>query len=123
MSNDITTQAVSLALGMREMQARVASMNIANATKPDARAMRVDFASLQATLGGLATSGNDVDVAARLRLAASDLASSTPITTGETIQADEQIGDMVAAGVGYQALSEALSRHFGLMRLAISGRT
>lgn len=123
MSNDITMQAVRLALGMHEMQARVASMNVANASKPDARAMRVDFGSLQATLGSIAESGNDVDMAARLRLAAGDLASSTPITTGETILADEQIGDMVTAGVGYQALSEALSRHFGLMRLAISGRS
>ncbi|MGH8078356.1 MAG: hypothetical protein ACREPE_13660, partial [Lysobacter sp.] len=69
MSNDITTQAVSLALGMHEMRARVASMNIANASRPDARAMRIDFASLQTTLGSIATSGNDADVTARLRLA------------------------------------------------------
>ena len=123
MSNDITTQAVRLSLGMHELQARVASMNIANASKPDARAMRVDFASLQATLDTIAAGGADDVNGARLRLAAADLASSTLITTGDAIRADEQIGDMVAAGVGYQALGQALSRHFGLMRLAISGRS
>lgn len=123
MSNDITTQAVRLALGMHELQARVASMNIANASKPDVRTMRVDFASVQATLDSVAIAGDGADLGARLRLAAGDLASRTPIATGDTIHADEQIGDMVAAGVSYQALGEALSRQFGLMRLAISGKS
>ena len=36
---------------------------------------------------------------------------------------DEQVGDMVAASLNYQSLSEALSRHFGLMRLAVTGRS
>jgi flagellar basal body rod protein FlgB len=39
------------------------------------------------------------------------------------VQLDEQVGDMVAASLNYQSLSEALSRHFGLMRLAVTGRS
>ena len=123
MSSDITVQAVRLALGMNELQARVASMNIANAGKPDARAMRVDFGSLQATLLAASAIGQDAGVAERLSRAASDLRKSAQVDTGIAIHADEQIGDMVSASLSYQALGEALSRHMGLMRLAVTGRS
>lgn len=123
MSSDITVQAVRLALGMNELQARVASMNIANAGKPDARAMRVDFGSLQATLSAAASSADQVGLGERLGKAAADLRRSAQVDSGIPIQADEQIGDMVAASISYQALGEALSRHMGLMRLAVTGRS
>lgn len=124
MSSNNTIDAVRIALGMQELQARVASMNIANAGKADARAMRVDFASVQAALSDVASAGpNDAGAVARLRQAAGDLRGLSPMATSHPINADEQVGDMVAAGVGYQTLSEALSRQFGLMRLAISGRS
>lgn len=123
MSSDITVQAVRLALGMNELQARVASMNIANAGKPDARAMRVDFGSLQTTLTAAASSSHEAGLAERLGKAANELGRSARIDSGTSIQADEQIGDMVAASISYQALGEALSRHMGLMRLAVTGRS
>lgn len=123
MSSDITVQAVRLALGMNEMQAKVASMNIANAGKHEARAMRVDFGSLQATLAAAASPDHEVGLAERLGKAASDLRRSVQVDSGIPIQADEQIGDMVAASINYQALGEALSRHMGLMRLAVTGRS
>ena len=123
MSSDITVQAVRLALGMNELQARVASMNIANAGKPDARAMRVDFGSLQATLAAAASSPNAAGLAERVAQAANDVGRSAQVDAGIAIQADEQIGDMVTASLHYQALGEALSRHMGLMRLAVTGRS
>lgn len=123
MSSDITVQAVRLALGMNELQARVASMNIANAGKPDARAMRVDFGSLQTVLSAAASSADESGLGERLGKAAADLRSSAQVDSGIPIQADEQIGDMVAASISYQALGEALSRHMGLMRLAVTGRS
>jgi len=124
MSNDITTQAVRLALGLHELQARVASVNIANASKPDARAMRVDFASVQAALNDAANApaGNEAQAMQQLQQALHTLPGLSATTTTSPIQSDEQVANMVTAGVSYQALSEALSRHFGLMRLAIAGR-
>ena len=44
-----------------------------------------------------------------------------PGVTGDEL--DELVADSVSAGLNYQALSESLSRHLGLMRLAISGRS
>lgn len=39
-----------------------------------------------------------------------------------TIDPDAEVATMVAASTRYQALSEALGRELGLMRLAIGGR-
>ena len=122
MSSEITTEAVRLALGMHEMQARIASINIANASRPDARAMRFDFSSVQTTLADV-SQVHSMDVSARLQQANIDLRAQSAQTTSDPISADEQIGDMVAAGANFQALSEALSRYFGLMRLAATGRS
>lgn len=124
MSNDITTQAVRLALGMHELQARIASVNIANAGRPEARALQVDFARVQATLTDAARStGSDPALEARLAAAQRGLAALEPSDGGETIQADQQVGELVETSLGYQALGDALSRHFGLLRLAITGRS
>lgn len=122
MSNDITTEAVRLALGIREAQARSASVNIANAGIEGARAQRVDFAAMQTLLSEAAQGGGDA-LAARLS-AAADGVRAMPAQAGvDPIQADEQVADMVTAGMNYQALGEALSRHFGLLRLSIAGRS
>lgn len=122
MSNDITIEAVRLALGIREAQARSASVNIANAGIEGARAQRVDFAAMQ-TLLSEAAQGGDNTLAARLS-AAADGVRAMPAQAGvDPIQADEQVADMVTAGMNYQALGEALSRHFGLLRLSITGRS
>lgn len=123
MSNDITTEAVRLALGIREAQARSASVNIANAGIEGARAQRADFAAMQALLGEAAQGGDSQALAARLS-AAADGVRAVPVEAGvDPIQADEQVADMVTAGMNYQALGEALSRHFGLLRLSIAGRS
>lgn len=123
MSNDITTEAVRLALGIREAQARSASANIANAGVEGARAQRADFAGLQALLSEAAQGGDGAALGARLS-AAADGVRAVPVESGlEPIQADEQVADMVTAGMNYQALGEALSRHFGLLRLSIAGRS
>ena len=36
---------------------------------------------------------------------------------------DELVTESVVAGLNYQVLSESLNRHFGLMRLAVTGRS
>lgn len=120
MSSEVTIDAVRLALGMHELQARTASMNIANASKPDARALRVDFAAAQSLLSDVAE-GRVAD-AGTLEWANLEMRTAAPAPTSDAILLDEQVGDMVSASTAYQSLSEALSRHFGLMRLATTGR-
>lgn len=120
MGNETTIEAVRLALGIEELKARVASLNIANANRPDAHALRMDFATAQAALAQATSSGDAGDA---LRQASADIRAMAPTLADQPIQADEQVADMSAAGLHYQALTEALSRHFGLMRLAIAGRS
>lgn len=123
MSSEITIDAVRLALGMQEIQARVASTNIANANRPGAQALRVDFSALQQSLRDIASASDGGDMVSNLLDAEAALRSSRPIASGLSINLDQEVGSMVVAGTRYQALGEALSRQFGLMRLAISGRS
>lgn len=118
MGQDITIDVVRLAMGLEELKAHLASVNIANASRPDARALRMDFA---ATQSALAAAG--VNDGSFLQQASAALRTQDPIVTDALIRTDEQIGEMTTAGLKYQALTEALSRHFGLMRLAITGRS
>jgi flagellar basal body rod protein FlgB len=122
MAGDITTEAVRLALGMREAQARVAGTNIANASKVDARAMRADFSRVEATLRNAVHASAAAGEIERLRMATTQL-EDVAQQGADPIVVDEEVGDMVAASTHYQSLTEALSRHFGLMRLALTGRT
>lgn len=123
MSSEITIDAVRLALGMQEIQARVASANIANANRPGAQALRVDFSALQGALSDIASAADGGGMARTLLDAEAALGSASPIASGLPINLDQEVGSMVVAGTRYQALGEALSRQFGLMRLAISGRS
>lgn len=127
MSNGITIDSVRLALDMQSLRAQAASANIANASRPDARAMRVDLTAAEELLGQalrLAAGGAASDGAASepLRQALDSVAERPMLTTDESIQIDAEVGDMVSASTRYQTLSETLSRYFGLMRLSISGR-
>lgn len=123
MSGDITIDAVRLALGLQELQARVAATNIANAGRPGAQALQVDTLDLQALLQETAAGAADgASLPDRLQRALAGISQAPTVVAGETIQVDAQVSDMVAASTSYQALSEALSRQFGLMRLAIAGR-
>lgn len=121
MPHDLTIEAVRLALGLQDMQARVASTNIAQANVPGARASHVDFSAQQALLQHAAHT-DDSGGALAARLAASDPRQAPVNWVDGPIRPDDQVADMVAAGTQYHALSEALSRQFGLMRLSITGR-
>jgi flagellar basal-body rod protein FlgB len=117
MAHDITIDAVRLALGMQQLRAEVAGANIANNATPGYQAQRVDFASarswLSAAAGGFAP--GQAPSAAQAAVVA-DLAPTAA-------QPDTQVAEMVAASLEFQALSESLNRHFGLMRLAVTGRS
>lgn len=119
MSQGITVEAVRLALAMHESQAKLASMNIANASTPGASAMRLDFESVRSRLDAAAAGASTVE---SLRATGADLRRAEPTVSDTPVQPDTEIADMVGATLNYQALAEALGRHFSLMRLAISGR-
>ncbi len=119
MHNEHTIDAVRLALGMYQMRAYVASLNIANANAPGARALQADFSTAQAALESAAAGSSEPGLTQALKR----LQDDTPVRTQDPIQLDQQVGEMAAATMGYQSLGEALSRQFGLMRLATTGRS
>ncbi len=116
-ASDTTIDAIRLALGMYQTRAEIANSNIANASVSGGLALRADFSQYQLMLDaamdghgeGLAQAVHDVREPAIRPL-------DTPLNL------DEQVSEMVGAGAGFQSLTEALSRQFGLMRLAVVGR-
>ena len=122
MSVENTIDAVRLALSLHETRAHIASMNVANAGKPEATAMRADFAKVEAALRQAAHAGSESEAARWLESANSELRAADPQRSFDPILLDEQMGDIATAGIEYQALTEALSRQFGLMRIAVTGR-
>lgn len=122
MNSDITIDAVRLALSMNEIRARTASANIANASKPGAFAARADFAGTQSLLAEVSQAQNPEALGANLHRALGEVTQQPQFDSGQTIQIDAEVGEMVAVSAGYQSLSEALSRYFGLLRLSITGR-
>ncbi|HRO63595.1 hypothetical protein [Thermomonas sp.] len=125
MSNDLTIDALRLALGMQQLRAETAARNIAHANMPGARAERLDFGASQSLLARAAKPGADLESGLRqmLATAAADLPRAETVDgAGGEIRVDEQVADAASANLDYQALSEALSRRFGLMRLAIAGK-
>lgn len=124
-SNEITVQAVRLAMGMSQLRAEIASQNISSANTPGASATRLDFGRSQGLLER-AAGANDGEASgllgALLDADASASADRSSAMQGTAIQLDQEVADMSTATLKYQALTESLNRHFGLMRLAVTGR-
>lgn len=119
MNTDTTIDAVRLALGLQEARARVASLNIANAGVPDAKAVRLDFSSAQGLLANVAAGVDPGGLSESI----GTIGAAPLLATGNDIALDEQVADLSGASASYQALAEALNRQFGLMRLALTGRS
>ena len=120
--SDITTEAVRLAMSMNQLRAEYASQNIARSNTPDAKAIHLDFAHSQSLLEQV-VSQKGVDQVSLFDAIASAASSPAPSERSDAaINLDEEVADMASANLKYQALTESLNRHFGLMRLAITGR-
>lgn len=120
---DLTVDAVRMALNLNQLKAEVTSWNIVNASAADAPMFVVEQSATDALL--LAAAGQP-NQSVRDELAAPS--SPTMAVVHEQYAADrpsldQLVADSVSAGMNYQALTESLSRHFGLMRLAINGRS
>jgi flagellar basal body rod protein FlgB len=109
---------------MNQVRAESASRNIGIASNPAAHAERLDFARSQGLLAQAAADPVDADgqLARAIAQALQAPADRVADVADAGINLDEQVADMASATLQYQALTESLNRHFGLMRLAISGR-
>jgi flagellar basal body rod protein FlgB len=110
---------------MNQLRAEYAGQNIARANLPGAQAVRLDFGVSQSLLSQAANvHGNGDRTLFEAMSVAADSAQhgERMDAAGTPIQLDEEVADMAAANLNYQALSESLSRHFGLMRLAVTGK-
>lgn len=123
MSAPTTVEAVRLALDLNELRARVAGSNIANASQPGATAQQVDFSQVEAALRNAAAATDGVEAGRWLATARDALGRVVPDSDGSAVQLDREVAEMAGASLQYQALTEALGRQFGLMRIAIAGRT
>lgn len=123
MAENITVAAVRLALGLQQLRAEVASSNIARANTPGFQPQRVDGEHALSLLRQIAAAdARTLPSLGMPNLAVSQAATVVADPSLAAGHADVQVAEMVSAGLEYQALSESLSRHFGLMRLALSGR-
>jgi len=123
MASELTVEAVRMALDMSKLRAEVTSWNIVNASVAGAPLFVVDSTAADAALQ--AAAGGDPTTARRVF---SGAIAQGPTVVNERYDVerpslDELVADSVVAGLDYQVLAESLGRHFGLMRLAISGRS
>ncbi len=120
---DLTVDAVRMALNLNQLKAEVTSWNIVNASAADAPMFVVEQSATDALL--LAAAGQP-NQSVRDELAAPSSPTMAVVHeqyTADRPSLDQLVADSVSAGMNYQALTESLSRHFGLMRLAINGRS
>jgi len=120
---DLTVDAVRMALNLNQLKAEVTSWNIVNASAADAPMFVVEQSATDALLLEAAGQPNQ---SVRDELAAPSSPTMAVVHeqyTADRPSLDQLVADSVSAGMNYQALTESLSRHFGLMRLAINGRS
>lgn len=117
---NVTLGAIGLALDMAQRRAEIASHNVAFANRPGGTVQRADFGDALALLQRVAD-GDDVDAAG---LASARMGSTTSQRVGSaegSLSLDHEVTELALASAHYQALSEAATRQFGLMSLALSG--
>ena len=119
----VTRSSLSWALDVAALRHQVIAQNIANASADNYARQRVDFdAQMRAARSQLDDRG---------RLESADLtpviAGNTPVQTvmgpnGDPapVQLDIEVADMAQNAVHYQALLKGLSRHMGILSLAVS---
>lgn len=100
----------------------VARANVANVNVPDFKALKVDFSEQLNSLKIDSLSNMthlDIVSTSLDEMYQSNVSSS--FTTG--VQLEQEVAEMVKAAGKYQTLADLTSRQFGLMKLAIGGRS
>lgn len=112
----LTVEAVRLALGATAMRQRVIAHNIANADSPDHVRMKVVFEEQLAQALGAAR-----QVGARDAAFLSGIQAETePDLIKGKVQLDEEVAQMSANSVRYQALSRGITRYLSIASLIAS---
>jgi flagellar basal body rod protein FlgB len=118
-SFNLLVDAVALAMDVSQSRAAAASHNVAYANVPGARMQRADFARAQGLLDafadGQSTVSSDIGAARAAGV------GSVAVSSNNDVSLDQQVTDMAIASGRYQALTDALSRQFALMNVALSG--
>lgn len=118
---DITTEAVRMGLDIAQLRLQMASFNIAHADT-DGKVQRANFSRALGTLEAVAD--GSAPASAFDGLSSGELAAEvgTSASTGAALSPDDLVAQASIQGGVYRALSEGMSRRFGLMQLAISGK-
>jgi flagellar basal body rod protein FlgB len=120
---DITTECVSLGLRLAQVRADVASQNIAGMNVPGARARQADFSTAIDALRMAAAGSSDTSSLENLdRPTLERMVTERGGADVDRTSLDAEVADITTAGANYQALTEALSRRYGLMELAATGK-
>jgi len=120
---DLTTEAVRLGLRMSHLRAEVASQNIAGMNVPGARQKHVDFSAAIDALHQAETPGTDpATLVASDRHALEAGVVERPAATGTEASLDAEVADLATANTDFQVLSEAISRRFAMLELAMTGK-
>ena len=123
MSHETQIDVVRLSLSILLEKARISSMNIANKGVLGSREFRIDVSKADNALRKIAEATTHVERQRLFAVAERALVDAEVVSSSTDIELDDQIARMVTIGTDFQALTDALSRKFALMRLSISGRS
>lgn len=114
LSNSMATtiESVRLALGAGSLRQRIIASNIANASSPDHVRMKVVFEE------HLANALDALSDGSALQSVQPDVVAAGP--RGAKVQIDQEMVDLSANSVRYQALTKGLSRYYGIASLIVS---
>lgn len=112
----LTVEAVRLALGATSLRQRVIADNIANVDSPDHVRMKVVFEDQLAQALDAARQVGARDAA----FLAGIQAETEPDLSKGKVQLDEEVAQMSANSVRYQALSRGISRYLSIASLIAS---
>ncbi|WP_017462638.1 hypothetical protein [Dyella ginsengisoli] len=118
---DITTEAVRMGLDIAQLKLQMASFNISHADT-DGMVQRADFSQALGALDSAVDGATQLSAFAGLSSHQLAAEVSTSASSGAALSLDDLVAQASIQGGVYRALSEGMSRRFGLMQLAISGK-
>lgn len=122
--SDVTAALVGKVLDLENLRAEVASRNIANANVQGFSPQKVDFEDQLAAVRNALQQPQSIDGAVskfeQTEFSVKPEASQSLLNA--SVNLDSEVTTLTLAKTQYEALVESLNRHFGLMRLAITGR-
>ncbi|WP_137939831.1 flagellar basal body protein [Chitinivorax sp. B] len=117
-THPITVNLVSMALDAASMRHQAISMNIANATNPNYRPVRVSFEDQLTAAREALQAGQTVD--SRNLFGVSPKMINDPTLTGGQASLDIQTAELAKNTLHYQALLKGLSKHLSIVSTVIN---